>query len=47
MRKRTRGDGQRPRMTIFRSHKHMYVQVIDDEDVAALAESARKAGLSF
>jgi large subunit ribosomal protein L18 len=40
VRKRTRGDGQRPRMTIFRSHKHMYVQVINDEDGRTLAAAS-------
>jgi large subunit ribosomal protein L18 len=30
VRKRLRGDAQRPRMSVFRSHKHMYCQVIDD-----------------
>ena len=30
VRKRTRGSAARPRLTVFRSHKHMYAQVIDD-----------------
>jgi large subunit ribosomal protein L18 len=30
VRKRVRGSQSRPRLTVFRSHKHTYVQVIDD-----------------
>jgi large subunit ribosomal protein L18 len=30
VRKRVRGSQARPRLTVFRSHKHTYVQVIDD-----------------
>ncbi len=29
--KKVRGDQQRPRLRVFRSHNHMYAQVIDDE----------------
>lgn len=31
IRKRVHGNVERPRMTVFRSNKHIYVQVIDDE----------------
>lgn len=31
VRKRTRSRTERPRLSVFRSHKHMYAQVIDDE----------------
>jgi large subunit ribosomal protein L18 len=31
VRKSLRGDAQRPRLCVFRSEKHMYVQVISDE----------------
>jgi large subunit ribosomal protein L18 len=30
VRKRTHGSQARPRLTVFRSHKHMYAQVVDD-----------------
>ena len=30
IRKRVRGDDARPRLTVFRSVAHMYVQVVDD-----------------
>ncbi len=30
VRKSIRGTTERPRLAVFRSHKHMYVQVIDD-----------------
>jgi len=40
VRKRVRGTAARPRLSIFRSDKHMYVQVIsDDERTTLLAVS--------
>jgi len=30
VRKRLRGDGERPRLSVFRSHRHIYAQLIDD-----------------
>jgi large subunit ribosomal protein L18 len=40
VRKRTRGSSARPRLTVFRSHKHMYAQVIDDSDGRTLAAAS-------
>ena len=31
VRKRVRGDATRPRLSVRRSHKHIYAQLIDDE----------------
>ena len=30
VRKRIRGTAERPRLTVFRSHKHVYAQIVDD-----------------
>ena len=30
VRKKVRGDAQRPRLAVFRSNKHTYAQLIDD-----------------
>jgi large subunit ribosomal protein L18 len=30
VRRRIRGSADRPRLTVFRSHKHLYCQVVDD-----------------
>jgi len=40
VRKRIRGTAARPRLTVFRSHKHMYAQVIDDGDGRTLATAS-------
>ena len=31
VRRRIRGTADRPRLTVFRSHKHLYCQVVDDD----------------
>jgi len=30
IRKRLRGDAARPRLSVFRSHRHIYAQLVDD-----------------
>jgi large subunit ribosomal protein L18 len=40
VRKRIHGSTTRPRLTVFRSHKHMYVQVIDDSIGRTLAAAS-------
>ena len=40
LRKRVSGDQERPRLTVFRSLSHMYVQVIDDMTGKTLASAA-------
>jgi large subunit ribosomal protein L18 len=40
IRKRVRGTGERPRLSVFRSVGHMYVQAIDDMTGQTLASAA-------
>ncbi|MEE9384214.1 MAG: 50S ribosomal protein L18 [Nannocystaceae bacterium] len=40
IRLRVRGSAERPRMTVFRSNKHIYAQVIDDEAGRSLASAS-------
>ncbi len=40
IRNRVQGSGDRPRLAVFRSHKHIYAQVIDDEQQHTLAAAS-------
>jgi large subunit ribosomal protein L18 len=40
IRKRILGTPERPRMTVFRSNKHMYVQAIDDSSGKTIASAS-------
>ncbi len=45
VRKRVSGRAARPRLSVFRSNKHIYAQVIDDREGRTLAaSSSRDAG---
>lgn len=36
VRKNVRGNAEKPRLTVFRSNKHLYAQLIDDENMVTL-----------
>jgi len=42
IRKNVSGNQERPRMTVFKSNKHIYVQVIDDVAGVTLASASSK-----
>jgi large subunit ribosomal protein L18 len=42
IRKKIKGSAQRPRMTIFRSNKYIYIQVIDDEKGHTIASASNR-----
>jgi len=42
VRKKVKGTGERPRLTVFRSNKHIYAQVIDDTTGVTLAAASTK-----
>jgi large subunit ribosomal protein L18 len=46
VRRKLRGDERRPRLAVFRSSKHIYAQIINDEDGATLvAAGTAEAGI--
>jgi len=46
VRKRIHGTGERPRLTVFRSNKHIYAQIIDDQQGHSLvAASTAEVGI--
>lgn len=40
LRKKVHGTGERPRLAVFRSSKHMYAQLIDDSEGRTLAAAS-------
>ena len=52
VRRSIHGTAERPRLTVFRSHKHIYAQVVDDSTGRTLAsassmDKALRDGVSF
>ena len=50
--KRIKGTTERPRLAVFRTHKHMYVQLVDDSAGKTLASASTidkdlKGGLTY
>ncbi len=43
IRKKISGTGDRPRMVVFRSNLHLYVQIVDDEKGATLVSASTLA----
>jgi len=44
IRKKIRGTPERPRLAVFRSNRHIYAQVIDDENNRVLATASTRSG---
>jgi large subunit ribosomal protein L18 len=44
IRKKISGDGGRPRLSVFRSDKHLYVQLVDDIKGQTLASASTLSG---
>jgi large subunit ribosomal protein L18 len=44
VRKKVRGDAQRPRLAVFRSNKHVYAQIIDDVAGRTVASASTAEG---
>ena len=44
IRKTVRGTAARPRLSIFRSTKHIYAQIINDETVTTLVSASTQSG---
>ena len=42
LRKRVRGTSDRPRLTVFRSHKQLYAQIVDDDRGVTLAQASTR-----
>ena len=40
VRKKVSGDAARPRLAVFRSNRHIYVQLIDDRKAATIAQAS-------
>jgi len=44
LRNKIAGTAERPRMAVFRSSKHLYIQFIDDDAQATLASASTRSG---
>jgi len=43
LKKRIRGTAERPRLSVFRSAKHIYAQIVDDEGGVTLCSASTRA----
>ena len=43
IRKRVHGTGEKPRLTVFRSLKHIYAQIVDDDLGVTLCEASTRS----